>query len=290
MIFLMLFALLAASLLAQRPYRAELPPRMRAPAPVLVEIHGFGDDTNSIERLLHLRATARAHGAILVLVEGTRDKDGHRFWNTGKACCDLHGGGPDDVAYLDAVLDDLAKRHRVDPARVYLVGHSNGGFMVHAYACARAQRIAGIASLAGEGPAEPCKPGAPLAVLEIHGDKDELLGTDGGNAASAIQTLRDKYGVVLTGRAPTSDFPPMRATLATWAARDGCGPPAAGAPIDLETAIPGAETEVLEWRPCRSGGVALWTIRGGSHVPKLDPGFGERIWSFFASHPVARGR
>ncbi len=279
-----------AALIAQRPYRAEVPYGYdaRSAAPVFVEIHGFDDDAESIERLLHLRGTAQAHGAILVRVEGTFDADGHRYWNTGTACCDLHGGGPDDLAYLDAVLDDLSARYRVDPARIYLVGHSNGGFMAHAYACARAERIGGIASIAGGGPAEPCRPRAGLAVLHIHGDADELVDAGGGNVRTAFRTLRESYGVKLTGAAPTADFPPAVEALATWARRDGCAPAVTREPLDLDPAIPGAETSVTEWPSCRSGGVALWMIHGGRHDPNLAPDWGERLWSFFAGHPVAR--
>jgi polyhydroxybutyrate depolymerase len=273
---------------AQRPYRAELPPGYdgRA-APVVIEVPGFDDDAPKLERVLRLRDATRAHGAILVFVEGTTDPDGHRYWNTGAACCDLHGERRDDFAYLDAVLDDLAARYAVDPARVYMVGHSNGGFMVHAYACARAERIAGIVSIAGAGPAEPCAPRADLAVLEIHGDADELVGTNGGNVATAMDTIRS-YGVPITGRAKQANFPPIAATLGAWAAKDGCGAPAPGEALDLDRAIPGAETLVTEWRPCRAGGVASWTIRGGHHAPDLADGWGERLFAFFAAHPVTR--
>ena len=37
----------------------------------------------------------------------------------------------------------------VDPQRIYVVGHSNGGFMSYRLACTRADRIAAIVSLAG---------------------------------------------------------------------------------------------------------------------------------------------
>ena len=58
--------------------------------------------------------------------------------------------------------------------------------------------------------------------------------------------------------------------------------------LDLDPAIPGAETAVLQWPSCRSGGVALWMVHGGGHQPDFTDGFGEALWSFFAAHPVSR--
>jgi polyhydroxybutyrate depolymerase len=39
------------------------------------------------------------------------------------------------VAYLGAVIDDVAAHYTVDPKRFFVIGHSNGGFMAHRLAC-----------------------------------------------------------------------------------------------------------------------------------------------------------
>lgn len=53
------------------------------------------------------------------------------------------------VAFLDTVLDDVARRVDVDPARIYIVGESNGAMLARLYAAVRSNRIAGVAAVIG---------------------------------------------------------------------------------------------------------------------------------------------
>jgi pimeloyl-ACP methyl ester carboxylesterase len=80
---------------------------------------------------------------------GQQDRRGHRFWSATDACCNLDGLAVDDVAYLRAVIRDVSARHAVDPRRVFIVGHSNGGFMAHRMACEASDLVAAVVSLAG---------------------------------------------------------------------------------------------------------------------------------------------
>jgi membrane protein implicated in regulation of membrane protease activity len=59
----------------------------------------------------------------------------------------------DDSTYLHRLLDAVKSAYRVDPTRVYFVGHSNGGFMAYRMACEHATEITAIVSLAGAGAA-----------------------------------------------------------------------------------------------------------------------------------------
>ena len=56
-----------------------------------------------------------------------------------------------------------------------------------------------------------------------------------------------------------------------WASRAGCDveAPAAPPPLDIDSGIDGAETEVLRWAERCEAAVAveLWTIKGGGHEP-----------------------
>jgi polyhydroxybutyrate depolymerase len=228
---------------------------------------------------------------LLVVVDGTQNPDGARFWNAGGACCDLYDQSVDDVGYLDAVLDDLALHYRVDPKRVYVVGHSNGGFMAYRYACERAERVAAIVSLAGAGPADVtlCQPREPVAVLQIHGDGDEIVPYAGGNFSSPelLATLKKRGFLLPPGGPHTTAFAGAHATVAAWAARDGCSAEEqpGGAPIDLEARIPGSETVVTRYEGCKAGAAELWTIRGGAHVPSLRLDWAEQIVAFLLAHP-----
>jgi polyhydroxybutyrate depolymerase len=199
---------------------------------------------------------------------------GNRFWNATDACCNFYGSGVDDVAYLDAVLDDVAGRYRVDPARVYLVGHSNGGFLAHRYACDRPGRVAAIVTLAGMQWKDPgkCQAGAPVSVLHVHGHDD----------------LSIRYG---GGSTPRGVYPGAVETVATWARLNGCAGDlvATGRRLDLDRTTAGEETTVDRYSGCPRVDVELWTIGDGRHIPDFNHSWAPAIWEFMAAHPRAEG-
>jgi polyhydroxybutyrate depolymerase len=158
----------------------------------------------------------------------------------------------DDVGYVRTVLDDLDGRMKVDHARVFAAGISNGGAMVHRLGCQLADRIAAIAPVS-EGnqfsTSDTCQPAAPVAVLEFHGTEDPIAPFAGG-----FKKTFDSEGNSLAGRQSAAD----------WAKRDGCGEKstAEDLPGDGKTTIK-RET----WAGCRGGTeVVFYTIGGGGHT------------------------
>ena len=114
-----------------------------------------------------------------------------RRWN------DLNGTA-DDVGFLLATIDKLVADGLVDKNRVYAAGISNGGMMAQRLACEQADRLAGIATVAGglpSGLAAVCKPARPLPVMVIHGTEDPIVHWNGG----AIAGL-EEFGTVLSAR------------------------------------------------------------------------------------------
>ena len=91
-----------------------------------------------------------------------------RLWNSGQHADDRPRSRIDDLAFFDALLDDVARRWPVDPGRVYVVGHSCGGAMALRLAAERSDRIAAVASVAGlayvdrPAGAGACRPGPDL--------------------------------------------------------------------------------------------------------------------------------
>ena len=57
--------------------------------------------------------------------------------------------GQDDTSYIAGLIKETASQINIDKSRVFLFGHSNGGFMAHKLACDHSEMIAGIISLAG---------------------------------------------------------------------------------------------------------------------------------------------
>lgn len=251
----------------ERPAGLFVPPAHDGvtPLPAVILLHGYGASGQAQDTYLGLSRAARVRGFYVVIPDGTPDASGRRFWNATPACCDFGGTGVDDVAYITALMDALEATVPVAEGQLFLMGHSNGGFMSYRMACERSERIAGIVSLAGSDFAADgdCVPTAPVAVLQIHGDLDATIRYDGEAGA----------------------YPSAPDVVARWAGRNGCAAsaPAAGEPLDLDTAVAGTETEVLEHTDGCSRGAALWTIVGGEHIPSVSRDFADRVLQWMAA-------
>jgi len=252
------------------------------PAPLLLALHGTGGDGAGVEQYLGLGSTAARLGFIYALPDGTLDPDGNSFWNATDACCDFFGSGVDDSAYLHRVIEAIRDRVAVDPKRIYVIGHSNGGFMSYRLACDDAGDIAAIVSLAGAtyDNRKRCSPSDTVSVLEIHGTADVSVHYRGGTLPTPAGTR---------GMAP---YPGAQATVQTWAVYDGCDrtPSALDVREDVATGLSGPhgpdEATMQAWSGCRpGGGVELWTVPGGPHGPTLSPAFPGAVLGFLLAHP-----
>lgn len=238
--------------------------------PLLLVLHGYSANGFLQQGYFHLGDAADARDVLVLAPDGTRDGDGNLFWNADPACCDFAGTGVDDVAYLGGLLDDVLATWPVDPARVMVLGHSNGGFMAYRLACDRADVVTAIAGLAGHAASAgvACAPTKPVNVLHMHGTADETVPFGSG-----------VFGGVMSPGAAES--------VAAWADHNGCsGAPMAAGTKDLDASLPGAESGVKVAGGCPAGGAAdLWTIEGGTHIPSLSNGFADEVMGWFAAHP-----
>ena len=139
-----------ASVVAARPYLLTVPQGdPKTPLPLVLVLHGYGSTGKRHDDAWGFSALGLREGFLVAAPDGTVDPRGNRFWNATDACCNFYGSTVDDVAYIRALLDDVAARTPVDPKRVFVVGHSNGGFFAHRLACDMPERIAAVVSLAG---------------------------------------------------------------------------------------------------------------------------------------------
>jgi len=136
-------------------------------APLLLLLHGYSDDRYYTENLLKLRREASDRGFIYVIPNAIKNSVGERFWRATEACCDFLDMGWDDSKYLINLIDEVSFKFAVDQDRIFIAGHSNGGFMAHRMACEHASRIAGIVAYAGLNYKEKsfCKPSEPVNIL-----------------------------------------------------------------------------------------------------------------------------
>jgi len=257
----------------ERPVTVHVPPGYKrgVAAPLVVLLHGYGASGLLQEIYFNLKAAADARGFLYVNPDGKADSNGKRFWNSTYACCDFGKTGVDDTAYVSDLIKEIQAKYTVDPRRIFLVGHSNGGFMSHRMACARSEQIAAIVSLAGSMGADPstCTPSQPVSVLQIHGTKDATISYTGGDLGGGGQ------------------YPGAEAVVSQWAKLGGCEATATAAPsLDLESKLDGAETKVTRHSGCKPGAAAeLWAIQEGSHIPSLSATFTAQIVDFLYAHP-----
>ncbi|MEZ6048073.1 MAG: prolyl oligopeptidase family serine peptidase [Planctomycetaceae bacterium] len=76
---------------------------------------------------------------------------------------------------LDALLDQLEEKYKVDPDRIYITGLSMGGYGTWSLASYCPERLAAIAPICGGGVAYLTTEYEDLAVWAFHGDQDQVV-------------------------------------------------------------------------------------------------------------------
>jgi len=112
--------------------------------PLIVALHDWGDTPTSIESISGLSIKSDSSGFIVVYPKGIASVpsfDSNDGWNEDTT-------GLDDVGFISDMLDSLFKSYKIDTARVYVTGFSNGGGMCYRIAQALSNRIAAIAPVA----------------------------------------------------------------------------------------------------------------------------------------------
>ncbi|MDH3288150.1 MAG: prolyl oligopeptidase family serine peptidase [Betaproteobacteria bacterium] len=276
----------------RRTYLVYVPPQTAAGGrlPVILNFHGGGGNAKTQKWYSRMDETAAREGFVAVYPNGTGGFAG-RFltWNAGMCCGSAAARRVDDVGFILAVLDDLARRTRIDSTRVYATGLSNGSMMAYRLAAEASDRIAAVAGVAGAVTLPRFKSARPMPVMHIHSVDDERALYRGGLAPAFPWTNTRVL------------HPPVAAMLEKWLAHDGCP-----AKPDITATVKGhpgaadaAHTATRSTHgPCRAGTeVVLWKLTGAGHVwpggqqdflPLL-LGSGTRVinannemWTFFA--------
>lgn len=255
-----------------RPVTVQLPAKMSKPAPLLILMHSASSSGERQEKNTKLAAAAKKAGMIFIAPDGTIGLDGRRVWNAAKSCCQKPGIEIDDLTYLNALIDEIAIELPVDQNRIYMVGHSNGGFMSIAFACSTG-RIAGVVSLAGAIDVDAqCQSERPFNFLQIHGTDDATIKFGGGVHNFHPYTSAEE-------------------TVNRIAAINQCKPSLfsqiALKKKDFDRSIQGSETTIHTIEGCKAP-TALWRISGGLHSPKLPTNYAEQIISFLTSTKAAK--
>ena len=239
------------------------------PTPLLILLHGYSVDGYLQPIYFGYDQLVNEANILFAAPDGTIDQAGNRFWNATDACCDFYHTGVDDVAYITSLITDISVQYNVDPKRVYIAGHSNGGFMAYRMACDEANLVAAIMVLAGATWLDTtmCSPSQPVSVVHLHGTADTVILYDG---ASSLENL--------------GGYPGALQDIADWMPYNTCtgALQAPGTSFDI-----GMTVNPQQVTGCPAGiGLELWTIPGGSHIPTLDANFRAETWAWLAAHPM----
>jgi polyhydroxybutyrate depolymerase len=239
-----------------RRYLVHVPSRGDAtePRPVVLVLHGAAGDAVENRNWLGLDAVADRENFVAVYPDGTGPL-GERLhmWNSGVCCGSAQWGAVDDVGFLLAVLDDVARRTPVDPTRVYVTGLSNGGMMAYRLAAEASDRIAAIAPVAGARIATLGDGVRAMPVMHVHSVDDGVVPFAGGDTT----IVPFVYSI---------PHPPVEDVVRAWALHARCpDAPSEATPVSAASGRQGA-TRTL-WGPCADGSeVVLWRLSGVGHV------------------------
>jgi len=195
----------------ERRYLLYVPENGHPPKPAVLALHGAGGTAAWMRDETLLDRAADEHGFIVAYPDGlaidpSRPQgflDNPQVWNAGAGPGLIVNRGPDDVAFLTAVIADLGRRAPVDYKRIYVMGFSNGAAMTFRFAAERPHMMAAIAPVAGYCPHVPSMDRA-VPTLYMAGTDDPLVPVNGGY----IRSPWDR-------RVETR--PPMAVSLARWA-------------------------------------------------------------------------
>ena len=267
----------------QRGYLLHVPPhaeRDAAPLPLLIVLHGGGGRGEGMVRLTHFNDLADRETFLVAYPDGLNHQ-----WNDGRETAQK----TDDVAFVRALLDNIRLLCSMDPARVYVTGMSNGGFMAGRLDLEMGDVFAAFASVSATLPQKlvhDAKAVRPISGLYILGTTDPIVPYNGGE-------IEIGQGGRVASKNQVVDF---------WARQDGC------ARLPLTTTLPdtdpndGCRVRRDSYAAGRQGAeLVVYSVEGGGHawpgglqyLPKMMIGRTNRdidasavIWDFFKRHPL----
>lgn len=217
-----------------RRYLVDLP-EQTANAPVILVLHGGGGNAAQIAKDAAMGGPATAMGFAVIYPEGVSRRLGLATWNAGNCCGLAVRQGVDDMAFLDAVVADAARRFGLNPQAVFVTGMSNGSMMAERYAAGRPDRVRAVAGVAGTLDVARFQVGGAVPLLVIHGTADRHVPFAGGVGPDSlvgaeftpVQTVIDAFVQAQGVRLRQSDgiINPsedgMRVLRTDWIAEDG---------------------------------------------------------------------
>lgn len=227
----------------EREFIIHVPSSVEPQPAAVVVLHGGSSRADGIRRLTDFDDLADEHGFIAVYPYGLNQQ-----WNDGREGI----SNADDLAFFDILFDTLIDQYAIDPARIFVTGMSNGGFMAMRLACARSERVSGVAIVTATfGEDVICQPQTPLAMLIMNGTDDPLVPYDGGE----VTVLGTQRGLIRS----TDD------TISFWVNHNRCTDAPNEVALPNSASADGTRVYRTAYSACDEP-VVLYRISGGGHA------------------------
>ena len=257
-----------------RQYIYYEPENLNQQMPLVIVMHGYTGDANSIKNYSEMNDFADQYGFAVCYPRGTVDGGGNRFWNVGYA---FHQNETvDDVGYLTQLTQYLQQTNGLNPDYTFATGMSNGGEMCYMLACQAYDTFKAVAPVAGmilQDILDQCDAAPGIPVFEIHGSQDGVtpLAGDPDN--------NDGWG----------SYPSIADTIDYFVEKNGCTTLVEGSVPNTNTSdgsfivsekyINGVNQNEV-WYYKVVGGGHDWPGSGGN----MDIEAGEQAWLFFQNY------
>ena len=146
--------------------------------PVLLFLHGIGERGDNLDLV-------KKHGPPKLIAAGKQ----FPFIVVSPQCANTHWW---ETVELTALLDEIAKKYKVDQDRIYLTGLSMGGFGTWALAAYQPTRFAAIVPICGGGDPSNAKRIAHIPAWVFHGGKDRTVPIE--NSKKMVEALKKAGG------------------------------------------------------------------------------------------------
>ena len=268
----------------KRVYRTYVPRGLAKGAPLVVVMHGAGENGARIriETGYGFERLADEHGFAVVYPNAYEG-----FWDICTIVGDVNANGLniDDVGFLTALVDKLVNEIGVDPSRVFAAGSSRGGFMAFRLALEASPRFRAVAAVSANVPSPEnfkCKPAGQgtSSVMIMNGTDDPLVPFHGGSVS--VYGLFYRLGKVRSSRESGQYFADLNHIT--------------GMPETQQAQVADrVRVEQVLWRNDSKVEVELVAVHGGGHGipqpyrrhPRLlgpspkEPNGPALIWAFF---------
>lgn len=278
----------------KRTYRTYIPKGLANGAPLLIVMHGSGENGAQIrlETGYEYDRLADQYGFAVVYPSAASFD-----WNDCSKVGDfsVDGREVDDVGFLNVLTDKLVADIGVDPSRVFATGVSSGGFMSIRLAIEAPTRYRAVAAVSANVPVPgnfKCQPAAlanaGTSVMIMNGTKDPLVPFAGGES--------NLLGLFYQGGN-------VRSTLESGQYFADLNHLAHPPTMRQSPVTDGVSVEQLSWRNDAKSEVELVAIHGGGHgIPQayyrrprllgpspMTPDGPAMIWAFFARQIIGGG-